>query len=69
VIHEPLPVLLPGLQHGQAMAFWEDELRLDIYQEQQLALLEGRCPEEAARRYRSREMTWHRVCVCLPEER
>lgn len=58
---EPLPVLMPGLQHGSHYSFWEDELRLDLAQEAALAVLEGRCPEEAVKAYRAREYAWRRV--------
>lgn len=58
---EPLPMLRPDLQRGNAIAFWEDELRLDLAQEAELALLEGRCPQEAMTRYRAREKAWFRM--------
>jgi hypothetical protein len=49
---------MPELQHGTSVAFWEDELRLDLYQERQLAILEGRDPDAAAAAYRARETNW-----------
>jgi hypothetical protein len=54
----PLPLLMPELQHGNAIAFWEDELRLDLAQERELARLEGRDPAAAIAAYRSRELNW-----------
>jgi hypothetical protein len=56
---EPLPLLMPHLQHGTSMSFWEDELRLDLAQEAHLATLEGRCPIEAVRAYLARERNWY----------
>lgn len=58
---EPLPILMAHLMHGTRVSFWEDELRLDLAQEEQLALLEGRDPQEAVRQYRSRELYWHSI--------
>ena len=60
----PLPALYPALCHGSALSFWEDELRMDLAQEAELARLEGRCPVEAVRQYRGREMAWR--CFALP---
>lgn len=54
----PVPTLLPHLQHGTAVAFWEDELRLDLHQEGELARLEGRDPAIAIAAYRARETNW-----------
>jgi hypothetical protein len=54
----PLPPLLPELRRGIRLSFWDDELRLDLFQERQLAILEGRDPEVAVKAYRSREETW-----------
>ena len=53
-----LPLLMPELQHGARVAFWEDELRLDLAQEARLAELEGRDPVAAIARYRARETSW-----------
>lgn len=53
-----LPLLMPDLQHGRAVAFWDDELRLDLAQERELALLEGRDPIAAVAAYRARETSW-----------
>jgi hypothetical protein len=58
---------LPG--HGVRIAFWEDELRLDLAQERHLAILEGRDPDLAARIYRTRELIWHRITTTLEAER
>lgn len=54
----PLPALYPELNHGKAVAFWEDELRMDLAQERALAELEGNDPDEAVRRYHARESNW-----------
>jgi hypothetical protein len=56
-------MLMPHLQHGTSVSFWEDELRLDLAQEAELAKLEGCCPKEAVRAYRAREMAWRRVAT------
>lgn len=40
------------------MAFWEDELRMDLAQEAALAELEGRDPAAAVAAYRRRELSW-----------
>ena len=55
---DPLPVLYPELQTGTVVAFWEDELRLDLEQERQLAMLEGADVDDAVRRYQRRELLW-----------
>lgn len=60
---EPLVPLFPHLQHGSAIAFWEDELRMDLAQERVLAVLEGRDPDRAVRLYRVREINWHNYTV------
>jgi len=57
---EPLMPLMPALQHGSAISFWEDELRLDLAQEAHLATLEGIDPRVATATYRRREMAWWR---------
>lgn len=54
----PLPLLMPELQHGAKVAFWEDELRLDLAQEASLAELDGRDPAAAVAAYRARETSW-----------
>jgi hypothetical protein len=54
----PLAPLFPDIQRGGALAFWEDELRLDLRQEAELARLEGRDPDAAVRAYRMRETSW-----------
>ncbi len=64
---EPLRPLMEHLQHGTALSFWEDELRLDLSQERALAVLEGRDPDAAARAYRAREMGWRQHTVPLVE--
>jgi hypothetical protein len=56
-----LPALFPHIRHGAVLSFWEEELRMDLEQERALATLEGRCPDAAARLYRSRETAWHHV--------
>lgn len=55
---DPLPLLMPELQRGARLAFWEDELRLDLAQEARLAELEGRDPAAAIAAYRARETNW-----------
>ena len=65
----PLPLLYPELQHGKALSFWEDELRIDVEQERALARLEGRDPDEAAKAYRARESAWHIVAQSPEPER
>ena len=62
-VHEPLPQLYPELNSGKAIAFWEDELRMDLAQERALAELEGRDPDRAAAEYRGREINWFRHTV------
>lgn len=54
----PLPQLYPELQHGRALSFREDEIRMDVAQERALALLEGRDPDQAADAYWARETSW-----------
>lgn len=61
----PLPMLMPCLQHGKWISFWEDELRLDLAQEKELARLEGRDPDEAVKQYRSRELYWRAITCPL----
>lgn len=58
---EPLPPLFPELHHGAALSWWDEELRLDLKQEAELALLEGRDPVLAVRQYASREVAWYRA--------
>jgi hypothetical protein len=62
---EPLPLLMAHLQHGSRVAFWEDELRLDLAQEEALALLEGRDPAAGVRAYRARETAWRAMVAPL----
>jgi len=63
---EPLPMLMPAFQHGTAVSFWEDELRLDLAQEDCLAALEGIDPRLAVAAYRRREIAWrHHTCPFL----
>jgi hypothetical protein len=59
---EPLGVLFPHLVRGARISFWEDELRMDLAQEAELARLEGRDPEQAVKEYSARENT-HRAWV------
>ncbi len=67
----PLPMLYPELNHGGSLAFWEDELRMDLAQERELALLEGLDPVEKIKAYKRREKTWVKITVPfkLGEER
>jgi hypothetical protein len=65
---EPLPMLYPHLQVGKTIAFWEDELRLDLEQERVLAELEGRDPVQAVHSYRARERGWYLRLGWLPDE-
>jgi hypothetical protein len=64
-VPEQLPVLMPGLQHGTSMSYWEDELRLDLAQEAALALIEGRDPRAAVEHYRQREKRWYNLTCPL----
>ena len=66
--YEPLPLLYPHLQYGKAVAFWDDELRLDLEQERALAEWEGRDPAEAVRAYRARERNWYEHAGWLPDD-
>lgn len=54
----PLPLLYPELQHGRAVAFWEDELRLDLAQERSAhkALNPKDTRGHPVERYKSREV-------------
>lgn len=61
----PLPLLMPHLQRGAALSFWDDELRLDLAQEAALAELEGRDPREAVQAYLARENAWRKITVPL----
>lgn len=65
---DPLPLLYPELQHGNAISFWEDELRIDIEQERWLARLEGRDEDAAVKACRRRELAWRSVTAPLIEE-
>lgn len=64
----PLPVLYAELVRGARLSFWEDELRMDLAQEAELARLEGADPVERCKAYRSREMAWRTVAL-TPLER
>lgn len=64
----PLPPLYPELQHGKALSFWDDELRMDLAQERALAELEGRDPDEAVKVYAVREGSWHFRTMAIIEE-
>jgi hypothetical protein len=55
--------LFPQLRHGAKVAFWDEELAMDLEQERALALLEGRDPDEAVKQYRVRETSWRRLTV------
>lgn len=57
--------LMSTLQRGVRLAFWDDELRLDLAQERSLALLEGRDPERAVAVYRARETAWRAITAPL----
>lgn len=51
----------PGLgtvSRGLRLAFWHEELVLDLAQEHELARLEGRDPRAAVAAYRRRELDW-----------
>lgn len=61
------PILYPATQRGVRLAFWTDELRLDLEQERALAVLEGRDPDEAAKAYAARETAWYRFAGPLLE--
>jgi hypothetical protein len=63
----PLPVLFPHIVHGTRLSFWQDELKMDLEQERELALLEGRDPVEAVRAYRRRETNWFLITGPLLE--
>lgn len=54
----PLPQLYEELRHGRSLSFWEDELKMDLAQERQLAILEGRDPDAAVKAYKARELNW-----------
>lgn len=54
-------MLYPELQHGKAVSFWEDELRMDLEQERHLARLEGK--PGRVREYAARESTWRNMTV------
>lgn len=58
-----MPPLYPNLQHGKAFSFWEDELRMDLGQERELAKLEGIDEEVAVKEYRRREGRWKWITV------
>jgi hypothetical protein len=64
-VEEPFSVLMPVLQHGSHLSFWEDELRLDLAQEDALARIEGRDPAEAVEHYRLREKRWYNLTCPL----
>jgi hypothetical protein len=67
----PLPSLHPHLKPpspGKEYIFWSEDLMHDLEQERELARLEGRDPDEAARRYRNRELLYHRETTRLFEE-
>ena len=60
----------PGLEtvsRGLKVAFWHEELVLDLAQERELARLEGRDPEAAVTAYRRRELDWRSRTVVLQE--
>jgi hypothetical protein len=63
-----VPLLMPHLLRGGSISFWEDELRLDLEQERQLALLENRNPDQALKEYRSREYTWKRLTASILDD-
>lgn len=65
---EPLPQLYAHLRRGAALSFWNDELAMDLAQERELARLEGRDPEEAARHYGARERAWRALTMPLADE-
>lgn len=53
--------LVPDPRRGTHLAWWLEELAADLRSEAALAILEGRDPVEAVRRYRAREHTWARL--------
>jgi hypothetical protein len=59
---------MPELQRGARVAFWDDELRLDLAQEARLAELEGRDPIAAIAAYRGRELAWRAMTCPVLEE-
>ena len=59
-------MLMRELQRGTSVAFWDDEMRLDLAQEAALARLEGRSELEAIREYEARERKWHAITTTLP---
>ncbi|HEX5073356.1 MAG TPA: hypothetical protein VFW03_09125 [Gemmatimonadaceae bacterium] len=63
---EPLEPLYPELQRGARIAFWDDELRMDLAQEWHLALAAKEDPADAVVRYLKREMRWFRTTRQLP---
>lgn len=65
---EPLPVLYAGIVRGVRLSFWEDELRMDLAQEAELARLEGLDPVERCNAYLSRELAWRHFAQPLIEE-
>lgn len=60
--------LFPHLHHGVRIAFWNEELAMDLEQEWALALLEGRDPEASVAEYRARETAFARLTCTLSED-
>lgn len=67
----PVPILFPEIDRTQTAApltlsltsSWFRELRMDLAQECELAILEGRDPKVAVREYRSREYDFYNRTV------
>jgi hypothetical protein len=49
------------MRHGTKIAFWDEELRMELRQEAFLAVMEGRDPAEAVRQYARKETAFHRT--------
>ena len=66
--NDPLPALYPELQHGVAVSFWEDELRMDLAQEHALLNamgVRGKDRQEYLARYRTRETNEWKLFLSL----
>lgn len=54
--------LFPQLRRGVVLSFWNDELKMDLAQERELAILEGKDPEAVCKEYEQRETEWFALC-------
>jgi hypothetical protein len=63
---EDLPELYPELRRGHGISFWDDELRMDLAQERELAKLERRAGR--VKEYLAREIAWKRMTVPLTDK-